>query len=123
MKVKLFGNYFKELRIKRRMTLRRFCEEFGFDPGNISKLERGLLPPPQSRGKLEQYAQALGLKKGTSAWYEFFDLAAASRGQIPQEILKDDKLVAKLPVLFRTLRGERVPEKKLDELMEVIRKG
>ena len=123
MKVKLFGNYFKELRIKRRMTLRRFCEEFGFDPGNISKLERGLLPPPQSRGKLEQYAQALGLKKGTSAWYEFFDLAAASRGQIPQEILKDDKLVAKLPVLFRTLRGERVPEKKLDELVEIIRKG
>ena len=123
MKVKLFGNYFKELRIKRRMTLRRFCEEFGFDPGNISKLERGLLPPPQSRGKLEQYAQALGLKKGTSAWYEFFDLAAASRGQIPQEILKDDKLVAKLPVLFRTLRGERVPEEKLDELIEVIKKG
>jgi len=123
MKVKLFGNYFKELRIKRRMTLRRFCEEFGFDPGNISKLERGLLPPPQSRGKLEQYAQALGLKKGTSAWYEFFDLAAASRGQIPQEILKDDKLVAKLPVLFRTLRGERVPEEKLNELVEVIRKG
>lgn len=123
MKVKLFGNYFKELRIKRRMTLRRFCEEFGFDPGNISKLERGLLPPPQSRGKLEQYAQALGLKKGTSAWYEFFDLAAASRGQIPQEILKDDKLVAKLPVLFRTLRGERVPEEKLNELVEIIRKG
>jgi len=123
MKVKLFGNYFKGLRIKRRMTLRRFCEEFGFDPGNISKLERGLLPPPQSRGKLEQYAQALGLKKGTSAWYEFFDLAAASRGQIPQEILKDDKLVAKLPVLFRTLRGERVPEEKLNELVEIIRKG
>jgi transcriptional regulator with XRE-family HTH domain len=123
MKVKLFGNYFKALRIKRRLTLRQFCEKFGFDAGNISKLERGLLPPPQSRGKLEQYAQALGLKKGTSTWYEFFDLAAASRGQIPEEILKDDKLVAKLPVLFRTLRGERVPEEKLDELMEVIRKG
>jgi len=123
MKVKLFGNYFKGLRIKRRMTLRQFCEKFGFDAGNISKLERGLLPPPQSREKLEQYAQALGLKKGTTTWYEFFDLAAASRGQIPEEILRDDKLVAKLPVLFRTLRGERVPEEKLDELMEVIRKG
>ena len=123
MKGKLFGNYFKGLRIKRRMTLRQFCEKFGFDAGNISKLERGLLPPPQSRGKLEQYAEALGLKKGTATWYEFFDLAAASRGQIPEEILTNDKLVAKLPVLFRTLRGERVPEEKLDELMEVIRKG
>jgi len=123
MKAKLFGNYFKGLRIKRRMTLRQFCEKFGFDAGNISKLERGLLPPPQARGKLEQYAQALGLKKGTTTWYEFFDLAAASRGQIPEELLSDDKLVAKLPVLFRTLRGERVPEEKLNELIETIRKG
>jgi len=123
MKAKLFGNYFKGLRIKRRLTLRQFCEKFGFDAGNISKLERGLLPPPQSREKLEQYAQALGLKKGSTTWYEFFDLAAASRGQIPEEILANDKLVAKLPVLFRTLRGERVPEEKLDELIEAIRKG
>jgi transcriptional regulator with XRE-family HTH domain len=123
MKAKLFGNYFKRLRIKRRLTLRQFCEKFGFDAGNISKLERGLLPPPQSREKLEQYAQALGLKKGSTTWYEFFDLAAASRGQIPEEILTNDKLVAKLPVLFRALRGERVPEEKLDELIEAIRKG
>ena len=72
---------------------------------------------------MEQYAQALGLKKGSSAWYEFFDLAAASRGQIPEEILADDKLVKKLPVLFRTLRGEKVPEEKLDELIATIRKG
>jgi hypothetical protein len=63
------------------------------------------------------------LAKGTTTWYEFFDLAAASRGQIPEEILTDDKLVAKLPVLFRTLRGERVSEEKLDELIEAIRKG
>jgi len=89
MKGKLFGSYFKEMRIKRRLTLRLFCETFGFDPGNISKLERGLLPPPQSKEKLEQYAQALGLRKGSSAWYEFFDLAAASRGQIPEEILAE----------------------------------
>jgi transcriptional regulator with XRE-family HTH domain len=123
MKGKLFGSYFKEMRIKRRVTLRLFCETFGFDPGNISKLERGLLPPPQSKEKLEQYAQALGLRRGNSAWHEFFDLAAASRGQIPEEILADDRLVKKLPVLFRTLRGEKVPEKKLDELIETIRRG
>ena len=123
MKGRIFGSYFKELRIKQRLTLRQFCETSGFDPGNISKLERGLLPPPQSKEKLEQYAQALGLRKGSSAWYEFFDLAAASRGHIPEGILADDKLVKKLPVLFRTLRGEKVPEKKLDELIETIRKG
>ncbi len=123
MKTKLFGDYFKELRIKRRLTLRQFCEKFGFDPGNISKLERGLLPPPQSREKLKQYARALGLKEGNTHWYEFFDLAAASRGRVPEEILSDEKLVAKLPVLFRTLRGEKVPGEKLDELIETIKRG
>ncbi len=105
------------------MTLRQFCEKFGFDGGNISKLERGLLPPPHSRPKLEQYAEALGLRKGTAPWYEFFDLAAASRGQIPEEILSNENLVRKLPLLFRTLRGEKVPEEKLDELIETIRKA
>ncbi len=123
MKAKLFGSYFKGLTIKCHLTLRQSCEKFGLDAGNISKLERGLLPPPQTREKLEQYTKALCLKRGSTTWYEFFDLAAASRGQIPEEILTNDKLVAKLPVLFRTLRGERVSEEKLDEIIEVIRKG
>ena len=36
MKGRIFGSYFKELRIKRRLTLRQFCETSGFDPGNIT---------------------------------------------------------------------------------------
>ena len=39
-----FGSYFKELRTKKGRTLRRFCELHGFDPGNISRLERGVFP-------------------------------------------------------------------------------
>lgn len=121
MSKKTFGGFFKELRIKRRMTLRQFCQEHGFDPGNMSKLERGLLPPPHSDEKLTQYAKALGLKKGTDNWYTFFDLAAAERGKVPADMLEDDSLVAKLPVLFRTLRGQKVSEEKLNELIEKIR--
>ena len=121
MSKKTFGGFFKELRIKRRMTLRRFCQEHGFDPGNMSKLERGLLPPPHSDEKLTQHAKALGLKKGTDDWYTFFDLAAAERGKVPADMLQDDALVSKLPVLFRTLRGQKVSEKKLNELIEKIR--
>jgi transcriptional regulator with XRE-family HTH domain len=51
-----FGAFFKEMRIGQEMTLRHFCERHGYDPGNISKLERGLLPPPQSEAKLTEYA-------------------------------------------------------------------
>ncbi|OGL41196.1 MAG: hypothetical protein A3C43_09175 [Candidatus Schekmanbacteria bacterium RIFCSPHIGHO2_02_FULL_38_11] len=120
---KTFGDFFKQQRIKKRITLRQFCLEFSFDAGNISKLERGLLAPPHSKEKLSEYANALGIKKGSKEWFEFFDLASAHRGKIPEEIMKDKELVAKLPMLFRTLRGEKVSDEKLNELIDKIRKS
>ncbi len=45
----LFGEYFKKKRLEIGKTLRQFCLENGLDPGNISKIERGILRPPQSR--------------------------------------------------------------------------
>jgi transcriptional regulator with XRE-family HTH domain len=111
------------MRAKRGFSLRAFCLANGFDPGNISRLERGLLPPPESREKLEAYAKALRLKKGSDEWYTFFDLAAAERGRIPEDVLSDEELVSKLPVLFRTLRGQRVDDEALDDLVERIRRA
>jgi transcriptional regulator with XRE-family HTH domain len=118
-----FGAFFKELRIGRKMTLRQFCEEHGYDPGNISKLERGLLPPPESEGKLAEYAKALKIRRGSDTWYEFFDLARASRGKLPPEILSKRDVVTRLPLLFRTLRGQKVSDKKLNELINMIRRA
>lgn len=116
-----FGKFFKELRIKRGLTLRELCLANGFDPGNLSKIERGLLFPPKSADKLAVYAKALGLRKGSDDWFTFFDLAAAMRGQIPHELLNDQALVARLPILFRTLRGQKPKNSKLDELIERVR--
>jgi transcriptional regulator with XRE-family HTH domain len=119
----MFGEYFKTKRIEKRMTLRDFCKKFGLDPGNISKLERGLLPPPTSREKLEAYASFLGLKKGSDDWMEFFDRAAACRGELPKDILDDSEVVKNLPVIFRTIRGKKVSAKLLEELIEKIRES
>ncbi len=116
-----FGSFFKEKRIEKGYTLREFCEKYGLDPGNMSKLERGLLPPPASRQKLEQLASYLGLKEGTDDWMEFFDLAAATRGEFPKDVLDNDKIVEALPLIFRTIRGKKVSEKLLDDLVEKIR--
>lgn len=118
----MFGEYFKAKRIERGLTLRDFCKKFGLDPGNISKLERGLLSPPTSREKLEAYASFLGLKKGSNDWIEFFDRAAASRGELPKDFLEDSEVVKNLPVIFRTIRGKKVSSKLLDELIEKIRR-
>jgi transcriptional regulator with XRE-family HTH domain len=120
---KLFGEFFKKKRLEQNISLRQFCLKNGFDAGNLSKMERGLLAPPSSTDLLSKYASALGLKEGTDEWREFFDRASACRGEMPIEILQDDELVQKLPLFFRTLRGEKVPEEKLDEIMKRIQRG
>jgi transcriptional regulator with XRE-family HTH domain len=123
MAKRTFGAYFKELRVARKLTLRQFCEAHGYDPGNISKLERGMLPPPESEVKLTEYAKALKIRRGSDAWYEFFDLARAARGKLPPEVLRKRDVVARLPLLFRTLRGQKVSNQKLNELIEMIRRA
>ena len=102
--------------------MRDFCLENGIDPGNYSRLERGMFPPPQKEELLERYAVALGLARGSDEWIEFFDTAAACRGQLPRDLCEDE-LLEKLPVLFRTLRGSPVPSGDLDELIKKIRKA
>ena len=118
-----FGSFFKQKRIELGMTLREFCRKNGFDPGNISKVERGLLPPPHGEDVKKKYAAALGLKMGTDDWLTFFDLAAAEAGIVPEDIMSDEELLKKLPLLFRTVRGSDLTEEKLRELIEAIRRG
>jgi transcriptional regulator with XRE-family HTH domain len=102
-----FGAYFKELRTQKGRTLRAFCKANGLDPGNISRLERGKISPPESKENLLKYAKALGLKNGSKEWIEFFDRAAASRRELPVDLLRDEKVLEKLPAVFRTLRAGR----------------
>ncbi len=103
------------------LTLREFSSKHKLDAGNLSKLERGLLKPPQSHEKLEEYATALRIKEGSDTWYQFFDTAAADAGVIPDEVMADAAVVDKLPLLFRSLRGQRISEEKIKELIRVIR--
>lgn len=116
-----FGEFFKEKRAEQGVTLRQFATQHNLDPGNLSKMERGLLPPPQNTEKLEDYAKHLKIEKGTDDWYEFFDLAAAETGRIPDEILSDKEIMSQLPLLFRTFRGQKVSPEKLDKLVKKIK--
>lgn len=116
-----FGVYFRELRARLNLPLRQFCIANGYDAGNISKLERGVSPAPSSDEKLRGYARALKLKRETDEWHRFFDLAAVSRREIPEDIMRDEELVKRLPLVFRTLRGQKVGDAQLDALIDKIR--
>lgn len=122
----MFGTYFKEMRMKSRITLREFCVTNGFDPGNISKIERGVAPPPKSTEVLSRFAESLGIKKGSEEWSEFFDRASACSGMIPQDMMNDAAFVAKLPLVFRALRGQagkEMTDEQLRSLAEDIRRA
>lgn len=117
-----FGEYFKKLRLKSKVTLRQFCVDNGFDPGNISKLERGLMLPPRSEEKLDHYAAALGIKKGSDEYIEFLDLAASAHMTLSIKEITDQQLIEKLPVLFRTVDNKDLTPEKLERIIKLIEK-
>jgi transcriptional regulator with XRE-family HTH domain len=70
-----FGAFFRQTREGLGLSLREFCRRTGFDQGNVSRLERGLLPPPKSEKVLTAYAKGLKLKPKSAGWEQFMTLA------------------------------------------------
>ena len=118
-----FGEFIKDLRRRQGYSLRAFCELHQLDPGNQSKIERGLRPPPSGEQQRDELARWLGLKPGEEDWQTFFDLAAIASGRIPAEILEDETLAGKLPLVFRSLRGEKLDKDQLLEVAELLRRS
>lgn len=116
----VFGNYLKKLRSERQLTLRAFCEANGFDPGNYSKIERGLLQPPRDEQKLESYRVAFKLSHDSNEWQELQRLASISRGEIPLGVMGNTGVVEKLPALFRTLESGSISATDWDKLIATL---
>jgi transcriptional regulator with XRE-family HTH domain len=119
----MFGTFIKELRARQRLGLREFCLEHGHDPSNWSKIEREVLAPPRDEDTLRKWARQLSLKEGSEDWLKFFDYAAVDAGRIPDYLLKDEALVAQLPVFFRTLSGDKPSREDLEKLLAIINRA
>lgn len=113
-----FGAYVKELRLKKRITLRDFCRAAGYDPSNWSKIERGLLPPPKSKEIIKSVAEALRLDENSEEHLTLMELAAIS--YIPRDLLTSENITEKLPVFFRTMRGEKPTREELEKLIQLL---
>ena len=116
-----FGEFFKELRLRKALTLRQYCQEYGHDPGNISRIERGQLPAPKAETLLRAYAESLGVNEGTDDWLKFLDLAAVSNQTYGISAIKQAELLNRLPLLFRTLDNKELTEERLNQLIEMIK--
>lgn len=117
--MKSFGEFVKSMRERKRITLREFCRLANIDPSNWSKIERGVLQPPKSKEVLQEIAKILGLDRKSEEYHLLMDLAAISF--IPKNLLDNEDIVNKLPVFFRTLRGQPPTRKELEELIRIIK--
>ncbi len=115
-----FGEFVREHRLKARLTLRRFCELASLDPSNWSKIERGILPPPKSSTLLKNISMVLNLEEESEDYKTLFDLAVL--GHIPANLLSTPRVMEKLPIFFRTIRGEKPTRKELEELINILSK-
>ena len=112
-----FGEFFKQKRMELRKTLREFCREYDLDPGNISKLERGRVQPPQNKERRLEYAKYLQLDSDERQTFQ--DLADIGANRIPED-LTEAEIAGRLPLFFRTIRGKDFSEEKLRELAKKI---
>lgn len=118
----MFGEFIKERRIERDISLRKFCQSIDYDASNWSKIERGLLAPPQEEEKLNKIAKVLGIKKHTDEWQEMIDHARVSANHLPDDISTDKAVLNSLPLFFRTVRSEKPSAEDLDRLLALLKK-
>ncbi|MGA2544466.1 MAG: helix-turn-helix transcriptional regulator [Verrucomicrobiota bacterium] len=117
----MFGEFIKQIRSKKRLGLREFCIASDCDPSNWSKIERGMLPPPQDAAVLNRIVAILGVSETSKERDLIFDYAAIDAGKIPKYVLDDAELVKRLPVFFRTAAGKKPTEEELKTLAEILR--
>lgn len=118
----MFGEFIKERRIARDVTLRKFCQALDLDASNWSKVERGLLSPPQNEEKLRRIADLLRIEEGSDEWQEMKDMSRLGAQMLPEDIAMDKKIVNALPLFFRTVRSDKPTAKELNKLIELIKK-
>ncbi len=118
----MFGEFIKEKRINKKLSLRQFCRELEEDPSNWSKIERGVISAPQDELKLIKIANILEIDKDTDDWFKLFDIAKIDAGKLPDFLMSDKEILKSLPALFRTIRNIKPKPDEIEKLIEIIRK-
>ncbi|MFH1763630.1 MAG: helix-turn-helix transcriptional regulator [Gemmatimonadota bacterium] len=121
--MRMFGDELRARRKDLRLGLREFALRAGVDPGNLSKIERGRLTAPQSDEVLERICLALEFEPGSDGAQALKDLAAAETGRIPPEVLDDQEVMVRMPVLLRTVHNKKLGPEELDRLIEMIKEA
>ena len=118
----MFGEYIKEKRLSKELTLREFCRMLEEDPSNWSKIERGVMSPPQEEQKLSKIARILGISKNSEDWKTLFDYASIDAGKIPDYVMNDKEVMKALPAFFRTIGSVKPTAEEIQKLVDIMKK-
>lgn len=116
-----FGEFVKAVRLKNEITAREAAEDSGILPSNFSKMEHGLLAPPQNGAKQRKIATAIGLAVGSEEEARFFDLAGFAVGATPVDVSEIISREEALPLLLRTIGNKRLGTNEIERLVSIVR--
>lgn len=118
-----FGDWVRGYRAEKQITLREFCRRGDVDPGNWSKLERGVMAPPSDK-ELQRLIvrEIIGLDERHPDYYKVFALmdnaqAAISRSEPPH----GPDLIGALPMFVTKSDGTRLTAEELDKIVAFVR--
>jgi transcriptional regulator with XRE-family HTH domain len=120
--VNTFGEFLKEKRLALGLSLRELARRVGMQPSNYCNVEADVLPPPPVES-LEKLCRALNIKKGTSDFELFHDLAAKGRDEIPADVVRIVKENELIPAMLRTVEYEQLSKQQLRGIIEDLRSG
>ncbi len=112
-----FGTRLRALRLAAGLSLHKFCRRAGLDAGNYSRIERGLVRPPQDHAKLEPVRGVLGLAPEGDDWKYLLLLADLEWDALPRRLLADARVRPLLPALLQDTAGGRLTEPQLESLV------
>lgn len=82
----VFGDYIRQVRIKKDIQMNDFARQLGISPAYWSRIERGMEKPPKDE-LIEQAAQILGID---------LDDAYAEANRLPPDLRDDVRQVVRL---------------------------
>ncbi len=100
-----FGTRLRAMRLTAGLSLHKFCRRAGLDAGNYSRIERGLIRPPQDHGKMEPIRAVLGLAPEDDNWAYLLLLADLEWDALPRRLLTDARVRPLLPALLQGIAG------------------
>ena len=111
-----FGQTVKKLRLRKEYGLREFARKVGISATYLSKMERGLDPPP-AEDKIINMAGLLGADQN-----ELLALAKKLPPQFKEAFMKNPTYTRKIPEFLRTVAETELTDDDWERLIKKVKR-